>query len=201
MATGRERGIFRGHEASVLSLAFSADGKHLITGSGDATVLIWDLATVAERTTAQLGKQPAIKESLEPKELEAAWADLAEEDAVKAQKAIWSLVVASKQAAPFLREHVRPAKAPNDKQLAALIADLDSSDFQTRQKATTAMAGMVELAHAPLRKNLEGNSPRRCAGGSDSFWTGWHCHQPTTCVVCVRLRLWSLWARRRHGKC
>ena len=34
-----------GHREAVLSVAFSPDGGHLATGSGDATVQFWDLST------------------------------------------------------------------------------------------------------------------------------------------------------------
>jgi WD40 repeat protein len=37
--------IFRGHTDSVYSVAFSADGKHVVSGSSDDTIRIWDAGT------------------------------------------------------------------------------------------------------------------------------------------------------------
>jgi len=47
--TGGEPPRLRGHAHAVFSLAFSPDGRTLVTGSADRTVRIWDLATRQER--------------------------------------------------------------------------------------------------------------------------------------------------------
>jgi WD40 repeat protein len=43
MSRGRVRAVLKGEMGKVRSLAFTPDGKALVTGSGEAVVL-WDLA-------------------------------------------------------------------------------------------------------------------------------------------------------------
>ena len=38
----------RGHSERVFSVAYSPDGKHIVSGSGDKTVKIWDSTTGEE---------------------------------------------------------------------------------------------------------------------------------------------------------
>jgi WD40 repeat protein len=47
----KPRHTLRGHEAIVLSLAFSPDSATLLTGSGDGTVRLWDVAFGKERAS------------------------------------------------------------------------------------------------------------------------------------------------------
>jgi WD40 repeat protein len=47
VATGREVGRFSGHGGMIRSLAFAPDGKTLISGSDDTTVLVWDVDAIA----------------------------------------------------------------------------------------------------------------------------------------------------------
>jgi hypothetical protein len=48
-ATGAQKAALDGHDSSVWSVAFSADGKTLATGAYDGTVKLWDVATGKEK--------------------------------------------------------------------------------------------------------------------------------------------------------
>ena len=47
-ATGKEVTTMRGHDGSVVTLAWSPDGKWLATGSADRSVRVWNAATGKE---------------------------------------------------------------------------------------------------------------------------------------------------------
>jgi WD40 repeat protein len=47
-ATGKELRRFEGHQGEVISLAFSANGRQVLTGSTDRTARLWDAATGRE---------------------------------------------------------------------------------------------------------------------------------------------------------
>jgi RNA polymerase sigma factor (sigma-70 family) len=49
LAADKELGRLRGHAAEVRSLAFTADGKALVTGSADSTALVWGVEAAWER--------------------------------------------------------------------------------------------------------------------------------------------------------
>ncbi len=46
LATGERKKVLSGHTRNVSSLSFSADGKTLVSGSGDGTVLVWDIPSI-----------------------------------------------------------------------------------------------------------------------------------------------------------
>jgi hypothetical protein len=102
--------------------------------------------------------EPPVKEP-SAQELAAWWADLAGEDAAKAQRAVWALTDAPNQAVPFLGGRLKPIAPPDEKRVRRWIADLDSDDFSTRQAAQVELARLGELAEPIVEETLKGNRP------------------------------------------
>jgi dipeptidyl aminopeptidase/acylaminoacyl peptidase len=144
-ATGKERRRFEGHQGNVNSVALSADGTRLVSASEDTTALVWDATapTPAGKPTA--------------KQLQAAWNDLASDDAAKAYRAVWLLARSPKQSVPLLREHVPPARALDAemrKQIEPWLTDLDSDQAAVREQASVELEKRVVMAEPMLRKAL-----------------------------------------------
>ena len=143
VASGRERRSLAGQLGSVTSLSFSADSRRLITACY-TEALVWDLGISRTGRTASAA------------ELEKLWADLAGEDATRAYAAIQKLAAAPNVAIPFLRKHLSPVPAVDEKRVARLIANLDSDDFATRQRATGDLEKLGEQALPAYRRALDG---------------------------------------------
>jgi len=148
LLTGRELGEFKGHQGPVTALDFAPDGKTLATGSGDTTALVWDITALTSRR-----KPPADPSA---GELQAHSDALAGEDAGRAFDAVAALAGAPQKAVPLLRERVKPAAAVAAKHVEKLIADLDSDDFATRDRASAALKKVGPPAAAALKKALAG---------------------------------------------
>jgi RNA polymerase sigma factor (sigma-70 family) len=150
VGTGRERGRLRGHQSGVYSVAFSADGRRLVSGSEDTTALLWDVTALVRPV------RPA-EARLSPEQLRAHWADLAGADAARAYRSAGALASAPAQAVPWLRERLRPVKASVDaRRLARLIGELDSDQFAVRGTALRELEGLGDLAEPALRRALAG---------------------------------------------
>jgi len=131
----------------VLGLAFSPDGRRLVSASLDTTALVWDVARYTQR------EAPLVR--LGGDELRSAWEDLGG-DAGKAYRAVGALAAAPEQAVPFLAERVRPAVAPDAKRVAQLITDLDGERFEVREQASRELATLGGLAEPAVRQALAG---------------------------------------------
>jgi hypothetical protein len=93
--------------------------------------------------------------------LDALWADLGSDHGRKAFQAVRALAARPKEAAPFLRDQLRPLAMAEAKDtpehLARLTADLDADDFETREKASKELGKLGRRAEATLKKALEGS--------------------------------------------
>jgi HEAT repeat protein len=82
------------------------------------------------------------------------WDDLAGDDALRADLAVWRLAGAGPRAVALVRERLRPPPAVASEHVKRLIADLDNDDFDTRERASAELANLVEAAAPALRRAL-----------------------------------------------
>jgi RNA polymerase sigma factor (sigma-70 family) len=142
VATGNRRRALRGHDDLILSLSFAPDGRRLASASQDGTVLVWGLTAPPARLSAE--------------ELKAGWDALAGEDAAGAYCAVRRLAADPERAVPLLRERLRPARSPDAKRVAGLVADLDSDKFAVREAAAKELATLGDAAVPVLGEALRG---------------------------------------------
>jgi HEAT repeat protein len=79
-------------------------------------------------------------------ELAALWADLANPEALRAYRAVWSLALCPQDSVALLKERLPPARPADHERIARLIADLDSEDFRIRDQATDELQKLGDLA-------------------------------------------------------
>jgi WD40 repeat protein len=150
LATGAVVGrLDEAHRGRVKSLAFSPDGRTLASTGWDGAVLVWDYA-------AAVGFGGPAR-SLSATELESAWSDLAGKDAARAYKAIGALAGAGDKSVAFLREHLLPTSEKDQEAMRRSIADLDSDDFDTREKAMRDLGNLGWEAEPALLNALMAN--------------------------------------------
>lgn len=140
VATGRKALTLTGHTGTVGHLAFSPDGRRLVSSARDTTLLVWDLT---------LGSRGAPLVLAAPKRLEQLWTDLAEGDASAAYRAMAELAAAGDRAADLLERRLRPVTG---ERLRQLLADLDSDQFAVRETASQGLADLGDEVEVALQK-------------------------------------------------
>lgn len=149
LATGMERCKFSGAQESILSGAISSDGRFIASGSEDTTILVWDVDTGIEQNPRGPGDITAAQ-------FDRLWSDLADKDAARAFRAMRVMVSTWRQCLPFLKQRLRPVIVPETDRLAKLVAALDSNDFAIREKASSDLESLAELAEPVLRQAVAG---------------------------------------------
>jgi WD40 repeat protein len=152
VATGKRVRQFDGHQGRVQGLAFSGDGRMLVTAGADAVALVWDLTGLAGQEVR-----------LSARQCEQKWTDLADADPARAYQAGWELT-ATARGLQLLQKRLRPAAAVAAEQVARWIRELDADNFEVRSAATAALEKLGRRAEAPLRQAQKGSpglEPRR----------------------------------------
>jgi hypothetical protein len=121
LASGRKAFTITGLEAMPRGLAFTRDGRGLITSSGPAPIL-WSL------------KPKLLPRTDGPPE--ALWQGLASDDTAAAYALVWALAENPKAAVGLLAAKVRPADLVLDRdQFDRLVSALDSPEYVARERA------------------------------------------------------------------
>jgi WD40 repeat protein len=147
VATGTRAAAFEGHLGVIWSLAFSAGGRRLASGSDDTTVLLWDLLPTASGELL-LG---------DPGRL---WEELGSADAARARPVLARLVADGEKSVTLLAERLASTpKTPPE--LDRFIEDLGSSDTVTHLKAAKRIRSSLDEpgAEETLRRAAEGKVP------------------------------------------
>src|SRR5262249_3833294 len=79
-----------------------------------------------------------------------------EDDAALAYRAMHMLAQVPEKSVPFLKKHISPVANVDAKQMARLTKDLESDEFEVREKATEALKELGEAAEETLRQALKG---------------------------------------------
>ncbi len=149
--SGETAGKLSGNPDAGTEVFFSPDGRRLATvGNYESTALIWDVANLVSRPL------PAVAKPTEA-ELRLWWDELSKANPEEAYKAVWRFVAAPEQALAFLATCLRPAKPSKPVDVARLIDDLDSDQFQVRERASRELKKLGDTVEDALRKARRGN--------------------------------------------
>jgi WD40 repeat protein len=148
VATGEGIIRFKGHEDSVKSLQFAPDGRSVLSGGVDTTVLVWD---VTGRALGGGGRA----DDLNAEQLAVHWTALAGATTPEAYRAVWALVGSPGQSLPLLQRHLLPVEPVAAEHMARLVKDLDSPQFTVREQATAELEKVAEVTAPALRRLLQ----------------------------------------------
>jgi len=140
--------LFAGHDAWIEGLCFTSDSQKLISASFDTTLLVWDMAAVAGRQAkAAPATDMAVRE---------AWNDLGSLDGQVAHRALGSLIDAPAQAAPLMRDQLKPAAPLDAAAVERLLGKLDSDAFAERDRSRKDLERLGDAVEPALRRLLAG---------------------------------------------
>jgi RNA polymerase sigma factor (sigma-70 family) len=140
VASRSERFVFR-HDGEITGLLFHPDGRTLAAASKEAPIYLWDVV-------GELAIAPPAWDADGAAEL---WDDLASTSAARAFTVMRRLRAHPDAAIRLLRVRAKLPAVPDAVTLKRLFADLDSTDFRTREKATESLASYGEAIQAALQ--------------------------------------------------
>jgi WD domain, G-beta repeat len=172
-------------DEGTFALAFTPDGRTLLSTGRKSVIRLWELETASQRrelsghtgavfalalsrdgrTLASAGEDKrallyhlSARPQLhsQPVDLERAWAALASADAADAENGL-AVLASSAQGVSLLAERIKPVEGIDSSQLERLLADLDHSRFVVRRGAEKQLEVLGPTAETAIRRRLRGN--------------------------------------------
>jgi hypothetical protein len=147
---GRDYAEFGEYAADLGCLALSRDGRILLSGSADGTVLVWDATSFPKNRGGH--------RRIDSKELPTLWEQLNGENAANADHALCTLAEIPETTVTFLRTRLSPISPADPHEIAQLIEALNSDRYAEREKASARLENLAELAAPDCRKALVNTS-------------------------------------------
>src|SRR5262249_44566737 len=140
---------FDAHAQAMYTLEYTPDGRSIVTGSMDSTILAWDM-TAPDRHSRPLPVVP-----LNNIELTGHWDRLRDANPEDAYQSIWALARDPDGTVAFLRGKFHLWQPVAAEKIKGWIADLDSAKFATREKAGRELQAHFDQAEPELRQVLD----------------------------------------------
>lgn len=147
---GKEVRTFHGHQNAAQRLWFVDDGKTLVSASTDGTIVYWDMNSPLPPPQSEKGPDDA--------QLAALWTRLGHAEAIEAFDAVGELARHPQTAVKFLKTKLEPTPTMPAERVTQLLANLDSSNFAVREKASDELRKSADQILPVLKKALSESS-------------------------------------------
>ena len=135
---------------AINSFDFTPDGRRLLTGGRDSTILCWDM-TRPEWRSRQLVSR------LSDADLAQHWARLRNGKADEAYRSKWALAGDAKKTVEFFRTRLPSTPPISAERIKSWIADLDSQQYTVRERAQSDLQDHFGECEESLRNALVGS--------------------------------------------
>ena len=135
-----------------------------------------------------------------PDDLGPLWDDLAGDDALHADLAVWRLAGAGSRAVALVHDRLRPPPSPSSERIARLIADLDSDDFDSRERPVPSWPRPLRRPH-PTFAGRSPPTPRPNSVGGSRNCSPTTTRRRRSAVGCVRCAFWRERGLPTAGTC
>jgi WD40 domain-containing protein len=131
------------------TVQYTPDGRRLLTGSDDTTIMGWDMTRPEWRSRT-------FSSNLSERDVATHWDRLRNAKPDEAYRSKWALVGDPKNTVEFLRTRLHPAPSIPAERIKACIADLDAKEYSVRDRAQRELQNHFDQSEEPLRKALAG---------------------------------------------